>query len=54
MDNQLVFDVFSTTIRAAKTLGKDNDLIEKLEGLKEKLPPMHIGKYNQLQEWLDV
>ncbi|MFI0430971.1 glycosyl hydrolase family 95 catalytic domain-containing protein [Mariniflexile sp. HMF6888] len=53
MDNQLVFDVFSVTIQAAKALGKDNDLIEKLEGLKEKLSPMHIGKHNQLQEWLD-
>ncbi len=53
MDNQLVFDVFSTTINAAKALGKDKDLIEKLEGLKKKLPPMHIGKHNQLQEWLD-
>lgn len=53
MDNQLVFDVFSTTINAAKALGKDKELIEKLEGLKKRLPPMQIGKHNQLQEWLD-
>lgn len=53
MDNQLVFDVFSTTIRAAKTLGKDKDLIDELEDLKKRLPPMQIGKHNQLQEWLD-
>ncbi|WP_111308214.1 glycoside hydrolase family 95 protein [Confluentibacter sediminis] len=53
MDNQLAFDVFSATINAAKALGKDKDLIEKLEGLKKRLPPMQIGKHNQLQEWLD-
>ena len=53
MDNQIVFDVFSATIQAAKALGKDKELIEKLEGLKKRLPPMHIGKHNQLQEWLD-
>ena len=53
MDNQIVFDVFSTTIRAAQILGKDKEFTEKLEGLKKRLPPMHIGKHNQLQEWLD-
>ena len=53
MDNQIVFDVFSTTIKAAKVLGKDKEFVEKLEGLKKRLPPMQIGKHNQLQEWLD-
>lgn len=53
MDNQLVFDVFSATIYAAKALGKDENFIEKLENLKKRLPPMQIGKHNQLQEWLD-
>lgn len=53
MDNQLVFDVFSTTISAAKALDKDKNFIKKLESLKKRLPPMQIGKHNQLQEWLD-
>jgi alpha-L-fucosidase 2 len=53
MDNQLVFDVFSATINAAKALDKDKKFIKKLEGLKKRLPPMQIGKHNQLQEWLD-
>ncbi len=53
MDNQLVFDVFSSTIEAAKVLNKDKDFIAKLEGLRKRLPPMQIGKHNQLQEWLD-
>ena len=43
MDNQLVFDVFSATIEAAKALNKDIDFIAKLEGLRNRIPPMQIG-----------
>ena len=53
MDNQIVFDVFSNTIKAAEILAKDKKFIKKLEYLKKRLPPMQIGKHNQLQEWLD-
>jgi alpha-L-fucosidase 2 len=53
MDNQIVFDVFSATINAAEILGKDKAFVEKLKALKKRLPPMHIGKHNQIQEWLD-
>ena len=53
MDNQLVFDVFSTAIRASELLKKDNKFADSLKIMKNKLPPMQIGKYNQLQEWLD-
>ncbi len=53
MDNQLVFDVFSTVIKASETLEKDADFADSLKILRNKLPPMQIGKHNQLQEWLD-
>ena len=53
MDNQIVFDVFSSVIQAAEALEKDQEFAGKLKKLRDKLPPMHIGKYNQLQEWLD-
>ncbi|MBW8243529.1 glycoside hydrolase family 95 protein [Muricauda oceani] len=53
MDNQLVFDVFTTYIQASKVLGNNNDFIDSLKTLRSKLPPMQIGKHNQLQEWLD-
>lgn len=53
MDNQIVFDVFSTAIRAAERLGKDADFVAILKQKRAKLPPMHIGQYGQLQEWLD-
>lgn len=53
MDNQIVFDVFSTVIRAAKILNKDPEFVDSLIQMRKQLPPMHIGKYSQLQEWLD-
>ncbi len=53
MDNQLVFDVFSTAVRASKILEIDATFADSLEVLRKKLPPMQIGKHNQLQEWLD-
>jgi len=53
MDNQIVFDVFSSTIRAAEILGKDAAFIDTLRQMRSQLPPMHIGQHNQLQEWLE-
>lgn len=53
MDNQIVYDVFSTTIRAAEALGSDPAFVDSLKQIRSKLAPMHIGKHNQLQEWLD-
>jgi alpha-L-fucosidase 2 len=53
MDNQIVFDIFSTTIRAAETLKKDTAFANTLKRMRNRLPPMHIGQYGQLQEWLE-
>ncbi|MWB93124.1 glycoside hydrolase family 95 protein [Flavobacterium sp. GA093] len=53
MDNQIVFDVFSSVIKASEILEKDTEYADSLKTLRKKLPPMQIGKYNQLQEWLD-
>jgi alpha-L-fucosidase 2 len=53
MDNQLVFELFSNTIRAANVLGIDNGFVQALREKRAKLPPMHIGRHGQLQEWLE-
>lgn len=53
MDNQIVFDVFSTVIRATELLKTDQSFADTLKLMRSKLPPMQIGKYGQLQEWLD-
>ena len=54
MDNQIAFDVLSATAKAAKILGmkpEDSSLLTLHSSLK-KLPPMQIGRYGQLQEWI--
>lgn len=53
MDNQIVYDVFSSTIRTAQLLGKDAAFVDTLKQMRSRLAPMHIGQHNQLQEWLE-
>ncbi|MDL2210985.1 glycoside hydrolase family 95 protein [Bacteroides sp. OttesenSCG-928-M17] len=53
MDNQLVFDVLTRTAQAAAILERDSDYRLELLAMAEKLPPMQIGRYSQLQEWLE-
>jgi len=53
MDNQIVFDALSAAIRAAEILGKDAALVDTFKAVRKRLPPMQIGKYGQLQEWID-
>ncbi len=53
VDNQLVFELFSNVIGAAEILGLDEDLVTKLQAERKRLPPMQIGQYGQLQEWLE-
>ncbi len=53
MTNQIVFDVFSTAIRAAQILNKDRAFVDSLKSMRNRLAPMHVGQYGQLQEWLD-
>ncbi len=52
MDNQIVFDVLSQTLQAAQVLGKDTATLSALSAQLQKLPPMQIGRYGQLQEWI--
>lgn len=52
MDNQLVFDMLTKTIRAAKLLRVDDKLVVEMQSALAKLPPMKIGQHHQLQEWM--
>lgn len=52
MDNQLLFDLFSKTMRAAEILSKGEAFIDKLAATRARLAPMQIGQYGQLQEWM--
>lgn len=53
MTNQIVFDVFSNVIRASAILNTDAAFADTLRKMRDRLPPMHIGKFGQLQEWLE-
>ncbi|RXK87393.1 glycoside hydrolase family 95 protein [Filimonas effusa] len=53
MDNQIVFDLFTSTIRASEILKQDAVFADTLRRMRSLLPPMHIGNHSQLQEWLD-
>ncbi|MDV3310036.1 MAG: glycoside hydrolase family 95 protein, partial [Cyclobacteriaceae bacterium] len=53
MTNQLVFDVFTNVIRASEILNVDAAFADTLRSMRDRLPPMHIGRHGQLQEWLE-
>jgi len=53
MDTQIVHDVLSQTIMAANTLGIDKAFADSLNQTLSQLPPMKIGRFGQLQEWLE-
>jgi len=52
MDNQLVYDVLSNAFRSATILGLDKTFTDTLQMMIKRLPPMQVGQYSQLQEWL--
>jgi alpha-L-fucosidase 2 len=52
VDNQLLFDLFTKTIKAAEILMIDKELTEKIKDTLKRLPPMQIGQWGQLQEWM--
>jgi alpha-L-fucosidase 2 len=53
MDHQIVRSLFGEVIAAAKTLGVDAELRDKLAGMREQIAPNLIGRHGQLQEWLE-
>jgi alpha-L-fucosidase 2 len=52
MDNQLVHDVFSNVIEASRVLNVEKDFADTIRTKIDRLPPMQIGHFGQLQEWL--
>ena len=52
-DNQLVYDVFSNVIQASDVLGVDKTYADSLREKLKQLAPMQVGKWGQLQEWME-
>ncbi|QMW04234.1 glycoside hydrolase family 95 protein [Spirosoma foliorum] len=53
MDNQIVYDMLTVAMRAARLLQKDDRFVDTLLAVRQRLPPMQIGQHGQLQEWID-
>ncbi len=54
MDTQIARDALSSTLQAAEILGVDEgEYREALKGALAQLPPMKVGQYGQLQEWIE-
>ncbi len=53
MDNQIVYELFSNVLSAAKSLNIEDEFLSKVEAAIDKLPPMQISPNGYLQEWLE-
>ncbi|MDR1747009.1 MAG: glycoside hydrolase family 95 protein [Tannerella sp.] len=51
MDNQIAFDVLTNTLRATEIVQPDEAYATKLKAMIQRLAPMQVGQYGQLQEW---
>lgn len=52
MDHQIIRDLFKNTIASAEILGIDKAFSDTLRTTIKQIAPNQIGKYGQLQEWL--
>ncbi|RYX84123.1 glycosyl hydrolase [bacterium] len=52
-NQQIVWDLFSNYLDAAKVLGVDKEYAAKVAIMRDKLVGPKIGKWGQLQEWME-
>jgi len=53
MDNQILFALFNCCIEASTILSKDDEFRGQLSQAIKRIPQPKIGKYGQIQEWLE-
>jgi len=53
MDTEITRQLFTRVIDASTILGIDADFRAKVKTAMDRLPPFQIGKYGQLQEWME-
>ena len=53
MDNQMVNDLFRNTLEAASLIGESSAFIDSLQTVIQNLAPMQVGRWGQLQEWME-
>ncbi|HEX5655123.1 MAG TPA: glycoside hydrolase family 95 protein, partial [Chitinophagaceae bacterium] len=52
MDHQIIRSLFNNTVSAAALLGIDKPFSERLREKIKQIAPNQVGKWGQLQEWL--
>lgn len=53
MDSEIIYDLFSSCIKASYILDIDEEFRSKLENMRSRLPKIKVGKYGQIQEWAE-
>jgi alpha-L-fucosidase 2 len=53
MDRELTYALFSRVIDASGILGVDDDFRARVKAARDRIPPLAVGKFGQIQEWLD-
>lgn len=53
MDVEILTELFRGYLKACRVLGKEGDNVQAARELMEKFPKLKIGKYGQLQEWME-
>lgn len=53
MDNQMVYDLFHNTLQAARLMNEETAFTNSLQTVANHLAPMQVGRWGQLQEWME-
>jgi len=53
MEMQILREMFDAFAAAARELGVDADLARQAEAARKRLPPTPVGRYGQIQEWME-
>jgi alpha-L-fucosidase 2 len=53
MDHQIIRELFANTMHAAEVLDVDAPFRERVAAARARIAPNQIGRYGQLQEWLE-
>jgi alpha-L-fucosidase 2 len=52
-DRTLIYALLSACIATSELLATDPELRTRMAAARDRLPPLQIGRYGQLQEWLE-
>jgi alpha-L-fucosidase 2 len=53
MDHEIIKSLFKACIEASEILGRDKEFADTLKQMLPRIAPYQIGKFGQLQEWLE-